>query len=64
MEQLWRRIERHRPIVLTGVPKEVEEAADNKRAWVARHLGDHVEVRCCRFAGEVPARGAGRRPDR
>ena len=48
MEALWRRIERHRPIVLTGVPKEVAEAADNKRAWVARHLGDQVEVRCCR----------------
>jgi hypothetical protein len=23
------------------------EGADNKRVWVARHLGDHVEVRCC-----------------
>jgi hypothetical protein len=48
MAMLWERIERHRPIVLTGVPKEIEEAAGNKRAWVARHLGDHVEVRCCR----------------
>jgi len=48
MAMLWARIERHRPIVLTGVPKEVEEAPDNKRAWVARHLGEHVEVRCCR----------------
>jgi hypothetical protein len=47
MEQLWRRIERHRPIVLTGVPKDVEEAPGNKRAWVKRHLGEHVEVRCC-----------------
>ena len=34
--------------MLTGVPKDVEEAPDNKRAWVVRHLGDHVEVRCCR----------------
>jgi hypothetical protein len=48
MELLWERIERHRPIVLTGVPGEVAEAPDNKRAWVVRHLGDHVEVRCCR----------------
>ena len=22
--------------------------AENKRAWVVRHLGDHVDVRCCR----------------
>jgi hypothetical protein len=48
MEDLWARIERHRPIILTGVPKEVEEAAANKRAWIARHLGEHVEVLCCR----------------
>jgi hypothetical protein len=47
MTLLWERIERHRPIVLTGVPKDVEEAPGNKRAWVARHLGNHVEVRCC-----------------
>lgn len=48
MPILWTRIERYRPIVLTGVPRAVEEAADNKRAWVRCHLGDHVEVRCCR----------------
>ena len=47
LDALWRRIERHRPIVLTGVPKDVEEAPDNKRGWVRRHLGKHVEVRCC-----------------
>ncbi len=35
-------------IVLTGIPKSVEEAAANKTAWVARHLGADVEVRCCR----------------
>jgi hypothetical protein len=47
-EELWRRIEAHKPIVLTGVPKEVDEAPDNKRAWVRKHIGEHVEVRCCR----------------
>ena len=26
----------------------MKEAAENKRAWVRRYLGDHVEVRCCR----------------
>lgn len=33
--------------VLTGVPSSVPEAADNKRAWVRRHLGE-VETICCR----------------
>jgi hypothetical protein len=47
LPQLWARIERNRPIVLTGVPPSVEEAADNKRAWVAKNLGAHIEVRCC-----------------
>jgi hypothetical protein len=48
MGVLWAYVERHKPIVLTGVPRSVEEAADNKRAWVRKHLGQHVEVRCCR----------------
>lgn len=47
LDALWSRIERHRPIVLTGVPPLVPEAADNKRAWIAKNLGNHVEVRCC-----------------
>ncbi len=48
MPQLWARIERYRPIVLTGVPASVAEAPENKRAWVRKHIGEHVEVRCCR----------------
>lgn len=48
MALLWTTIAPLEPIVLTGVPHSVEEAADNKRAWVRRHLGAHVEVRCCR----------------
>jgi hypothetical protein len=47
LEALWARIERHRPIVLTGVPSSVPEAADNKRAWARKHLGEHVRVICC-----------------
>jgi hypothetical protein len=47
MRALWAYIERYRPIVLTGVPSEVEEAPHNKRAWVRKHLGHHVEVLCC-----------------
>ena len=33
--------------MLTGVSSAVEEAPENKRAWVRRHLGNDVEVRCC-----------------
>jgi len=47
MRELWDFIAPYNPIVLTGVPSSVEEAPDNKRAWVRKHLGDHVEVRCC-----------------
>ena len=48
LDVLWKRIERYAPIVLTGVPASVPEAPDNKRNWVRRNIGDHVEVRRCR----------------
>lgn len=47
MEELWAFVRPYSPIVLTGIPHSVEEAADNKRAWVRKHLGPDVEVRCC-----------------
>ena len=46
LQLLWTRIERHQPIVLTGVP-EIAEAPSSKRAWVCKHLGPEVPVRCC-----------------
>ena len=45
---LWAVLGKHRPIILTGVPRSVAEASDNKRAWARKHLGPGVEVRCCR----------------
>ena len=48
MQELWAHVAKYRPIILTGVPSSVAEAADNKRAWVRKHIGSHVEVRCCR----------------
>ena len=48
MRELWHYLERHKPIVLTGVPEEVEEAAENKRNWVRHYLGPNVEVICCK----------------
>ena len=47
LQLLWDRIERYQPLVLTGVPEEIAEAPANKRAWVSKHLGPKVQVRCC-----------------
>lgn len=46
-EELWKFAKPHNPIVLTGVPWSVEEAADNKRAWVKWYLGPDVPVVTC-----------------
>lgn len=48
MMELWNHVARYRPTVLTGVPSSVREAPANKIAWVRKHLGADVEVRCCR----------------
>lgn len=47
MQVLWNYIDRYRPIILTGVPYSVNEAPDNKRAWVRAHVGADIEVICC-----------------
>ncbi len=36
------------PTILTGVPRSLPEAVDQKRAWVAEHLGPDVPVITCR----------------
>lgn len=46
--ELWDYIERFKPPIITGVPHSVPEAPDNKRAWVAANLGEHVKVICCK----------------
>jgi len=49
MNVLWGFAEPRGPIVLTGIPGDsVPEAADNKRLWVAKHLGPSVPVICCK----------------
>lgn len=48
MEVLWDFVKVYNPIVLTGIPHSIVEAADNKKAWVAKYIGKDVEVRCCR----------------
>jgi hypothetical protein len=47
MQELWDYVGGHDPVILTGVPSAVPEAADDKRAWARRYVGPHVEVRCC-----------------
>lgn len=46
MPLLWAYVAQFKPIILTGIPRSVEEAASNKIAWVRKNLGD-VEIRCC-----------------
>lgn len=47
MVQLWEYVGKYRPIILTGIPLSVKEASENKRSWVRKNLGSHVEVRTC-----------------
>ncbi len=44
---LWNYIKNFEPVILTGIPSSVAEAADNKRDWIHKYIGDNVEVRCC-----------------
>lgn len=50
MLELWAFVQRltPKPKILTGVPSSVAIAPENKRAWVRKHIGDSVEVICCR----------------
>lgn len=49
-EALFNFAARHQPIVLTGIPSSIPEAAENKRSWVRWHMGAHIRVICCRSA--------------
>lgn len=46
MHVLWDHIVKYKPVILTGIPSSVQEAPDNKIAWVKKNLGD-VPVICC-----------------
>jgi hypothetical protein len=47
MLELWHGVCHLNPIVLTGVPISVDEAASNKREWVDKHLGHDVHMIAC-----------------
>jgi hypothetical protein len=46
LDILWYYFGPLRPTILTGVPPSVPEAADNKRAWVQKHLGEVPLIAC------------------
>jgi len=46
-EELWNSIRKYDPIILTGVPYGNKTAAEQKRKWCAKNLGEHVKVICC-----------------
>lgn len=54
LPELWLRISRYQPIILTGVPGKTPEytahVARQKREWVRRTIGGHVTVITCRSA--------------
>ncbi len=45
-ETLWAALAPFKPTILTGVPRDVPEATENKRAWVTKHLGDVPMIGC------------------
>lgn len=47
--ELWRGVKIHHPspIILSGIPRSIPNVAAQKRIWVDRHLGRHVELICC-----------------
>ena len=49
-QALWDRVAPHNPIILTGVPSAVPEAAANKLAWVDKHLGTRFQMIACKSA--------------
>lgn len=49
-DELWGFISQFNPVILTGVPSSVKEAPDEKKAWIIKNIGEHVEVRCCKSA--------------
>jgi hypothetical protein len=45
--ELWSGVEKHKPTILTGIPKSIPTAEAEKRAWVAHHFGSEVPVITC-----------------
>lgn len=48
-DDLWRFVRHFSPTVLTGIPREVPDAADHKREWLSAHplIGPGVPMIAC-----------------
>lgn len=44
---LWQGVAQYNPIILTGVPKEVPDSTNDKRAWVDKHIGKDQPMIAC-----------------
>lgn len=47
MATLWSYIGKYNPVILSGIPSSIAEAADNKREWVDKHLGKDARMIAC-----------------
>jgi hypothetical protein len=47
-DELWSGIAHLSPIILTGVPSAIAEAAENKREWVSKHIGPDQPMIACK----------------
>jgi len=45
--ELWSRIRKYNPIILTGIPGGRDSAIEQKRKWCQRELGADIEVITC-----------------
>lgn len=47
--ELWEGVKKFHPdpVILTGIPHSIPNAAQQKKIWVRQHFGSGVEVICC-----------------
>lgn len=46
--ELWEGTRQWNPIILTGIPMSIKDAAQQKKDWVFEHFGPQAQVICCR----------------
>ncbi len=47
LNTLWDRLYLHNPTVLTGIPRQIDAAENDKRRWANVHLPPGTQVICC-----------------
>jgi 5'(3')-deoxyribonucleotidase len=46
-QEFWNKIREYDPIILTGVPSGCKTAAEQKRKWCAKELGEDIHIITC-----------------